>query len=347
MTAAVDTFRLYANCVPVKGARRSIICDLQRLRAQFIPNGLYYILTELAGKSISEIKRFYHGKYDQIINEYFDLLIEKDYGFWCEEPESFPPLDLTWDRPESVTNAIIDIDRNSKHDYARIFSSLNDVGCEAVQIRAYDELSINELESMIQASQFGLLRHLELMIKYQPELTQDYLVDLSSRHQVIAQILVHSSPHRAAVDSTTTFIKYSTQSLCPNSCGEVSPGYFSISLEHFAESQSFNSCLNRKIGIAADGEIKSCPAMKQSYGHINQAKLSEVVKSPALVQISRITKDQVAVCKDCEFRYICTDCRAFTSESSVPYGKPAKCAYDPYTAMWKKSPQSNNHQTGY
>jgi len=58
------------------------------------------------------------------------------------------------------------------------------------------------------------------------------------------------------------------------------------------------------------------------------------VNDRQLVQIGSITKDQVAVCRDCEFRYVCTDCRAYTQDADDPYSKPAKCTYDPYTATW-------------
>jgi SPASM domain peptide maturase of grasp-with-spasm system len=331
-------FRLYANCVAVQGARRSIICDLQHWRAQFIPNGLFFILTEYSDKSVNEIKQSYNGNYDQTIDSYFHMLIEEDFGFWCDEPDRFPALDLSWERPEAVTNAIIDVDRNSIHDYGYIFSQLNNVGCQAVEIRAYDDLSMKELEDIAEASHGWLLRHLDLIVKYQPELTKDNLAKLCQQHQTISQITVHSSPEMSSVtiEPLPVVIRYSTHSVTPSSCGQISPGYFSLSLEHFAEAQNFNTCLNRKLGISANGEIKSCPAMQHSFGDIDTTPLTTIAKHPALIQIGRITKDQIAVCMDCEFRYICTDCRAYTCNSSDPYSKPAKCSYDPYTASWIK-----------
>ncbi|MDR2057516.1 MAG: hypothetical protein LBP83_04405, partial [Dysgonamonadaceae bacterium] len=39
-------------------------------------------------------------------------------------------------------------------------------------------------------------------------------------------------------------------------------------------------------------------------------------------------------CKDCEFRYICTDCRAYLQDSNDIYSQPAKCNYNPYIAKW-------------
>lgn len=336
MTQASEVFKLHANCLPVKGARRSTICDLQKQRMRLIPNDLFYILTDLAGLPTTEIKSRFNGDSDQVIDDYFAILTEEGYGFWCDEPERFPKLDLTWQRPETITNAIIDIDRSSKHDYDSLLSQLDELGCQAVQVRAYDELTLADLEEVVAHCQSHRLRHLDLVIKFHPELTAETLKAFCLDHQVISKITVHSSPQRSRlrVDPFAIIIDYYTFPVTPSSCGFISPRFFSMTVEHFTEAQNFNTCLNRKIGIAADGEIKACPAMGHSFGNACGTKLKSVVNNPQLIQIGSITKDQVAVCRDCEFRYVCTDCRAYTQDSNDPYSKPAKCTYDPYTATW-------------
>ena len=42
-----------------------------------------------------------------------------------------------------------------------------------------------------------------------------------------------------------------------------------------------------------------------------------------------------ALCKDCELRMVCTDCRAYTTDPSDMYSKPLKCGYDSYTNNWE------------
>jgi SPASM domain peptide maturase of grasp-with-spasm system len=331
-----SVFKLYANCMPVKGARRSIVCDLQTGRAQLIPNDCYYILTQFPGSTLAAIKAYYDNDQDDVIDEYFDLLLKEDYGFMCDEPERFPPLNLEWDRPEPVTNAIVDVDSTSRHDYMGIFSQLDELGCQALHVRAYDALSLMEMDEILKACLHRRFRHIDLIVKHQPELTEDALVDFCLRYQAISRILVHSSPSTARVekDKMSFAIRFFTDAVTPTSCGQVAPGYFSVNLEHFTESLHFNSCLHRKIGIGVDGQIKGCPAMAHSCGSVNDISLRAAARDPVLVQIGAITKDQIAVCKDCEFRYICTDCRAFLSEPDNLYSKPAKCSYDPYTATW-------------
>jgi SPASM domain peptide maturase of grasp-with-spasm system len=336
MMTGASVFKLYANCLPVKGARRSVVCDLQTGRAQLVPNDCYYILTEFAGSTLAQIKAHYDNEQDDVIDEYFDLLLKEDYGFTCSEPERFPPLNLDWDRPEPITNAILDIDHTSKHDYTGIFSQLDELGCQALQVRGYDELSLAEIDEILKACQGLRFRHVDLIIKHQPELTDDAAADLCLRYQVISRILVHSSPIKAKVerDKMPSAIRFFTEAVTPTSCGEVAPGYFSVNLEHFTEALHFNSCLHRKIGIGIDGEIKGCPAMGHSCGNIKEVSLRAAARDPVLVQIGSITKDQVEVCRDCEFRYVCTDCRAFLTDPNNLYSKPAKCSYDPYTATW-------------
>jgi SPASM domain peptide maturase of grasp-with-spasm system len=333
-----NIFMLYANCIQVKGARRSSICDLQNRRVQLIPNDLFDILTKFKGLPTPEIKRHFTPQNGEIIDEYFDLLVEQGYGSWFEDPELFPEMDLSWRRPETITNAIIDVTHRSSHDYQDIFSQLEALGCQAAQVRAYDPLSFEQLEVILLAAEGGRLRHLDLIIGFQAELTADSLTDFCLRHQVVSWVIVHSSPRqsRSLAGLLPTPIIFDTYSVTQNSCGEVSPGYFSPCLQHFTEALQFNTCLNGKISVDADGEIRHCPSMRYSLGNIRNTRLAGAVNDPRLAQMSRITKDQVEVCRDCEFRYVCTDCRAYTRESGNPYSKPAKCSYDPYTATWEK-----------
>jgi SPASM domain peptide maturase of grasp-with-spasm system len=299
---------------------------------------MFDILTKFKGLSTPEIKQHFTPQDGETIDKYFDLLVKQGYGWWCEEPEFFPEMDLSWRRPETVTNAIIDVTKRSDHNYRDIFSQLEELGCQAVQVRAYDPLPLDQLEIILLAAESGRLRHLELIIGFQPGLTADSLIEFCKRHQVVSRVIVHSSPHRSQsmAGSLPIPIVFETHSVTLDSCGEVSPGYFSPCLQHFTEALQFNTCLNRKISVCADGEIRHCPSMKDSLGNIRHTSLASAVKDPRLAQMSRITKDQVEVCRDCEFRYVCTDCRAYTRESGNPYSKPAKCTYDPYTATWKE-----------
>lgn len=107
------SFKIFACCFPVQGAKQAMICDIQRKTYQIIPSSLYEILTEHDGKTLNEIKKFYDNEYDEIIDEYFEHLEREEYIFFTDTPQYFPKMDLRWEEPFKITNAIIDIGANS------------------------------------------------------------------------------------------------------------------------------------------------------------------------------------------------------------------------------------------
>jgi len=334
-----EVFRLYGNCIPVRGARRSLLCDLQKSQAHFIPNGLFGILTELAERTVEEIKTVFDRECDDIIDEYFDFLIREDYGFFTNEPWKFPPVQLDWDLPGAVTNAIIDTDRNSDHDYDAILDQLDDLGCQALQIRCHDQLSTDEVRRLVKTTGRRQLRHLDLILAYTTDLDLQWLGKLCMDHQWVSRVLVHSSPFddTKQLVPLSVYVVFQKARFNPADCGQVEIGYFAVNIAHFSEAQSFNTCLNRKISITPSGDIKNCPSMLRSLGNVKTTPLADAIKHPSLVRLGSITKDQIEVCRDCEFRYICTDCRAHTRDYRNPYAKPRGCGYDPYTAAWQKA----------
>ncbi len=75
--------------------------------------------------------------------------------------------------------------------------------------------------------------------------------------------------------------------------------------------------------------------MVESFGNIKDTTLEEALNKKGFKKYWNITKDQINICKDCEFRNICTDCRAYTQDPNDIYSKPLKCGYDPYTNVWE------------
>ena len=102
----------------------------------------------------------------------------------------------------------------------------------------------------------------------------------------------------------------------------------------FNELRHFNGCLNRKISVDENGQVRNCPGMGRAFGHHQSVVLSNVVASAKFQRAWRAKKDNIKVCQDCQYRYACTDCRAFLEDPDTEDSKPLKCGYDPYTDSW-------------
>lgn len=341
-------FHLYACCLLVKGAKRSMVCDVQRHSFNLIPNGLYEILTDHRQKSVDAIKSIYQHQYDEVTDEYLTFLIENEFGFLCEEEDLalFPDLDLSWEVPFHITNAIIDVNDHSQYDFVLIFDQFEKLGCKHFQLRSYTDRSLNYFSAILEALENRRIVSTEFIIKYNSEITLEDLKVLTDNHSRVHNLIVHSAPENKIMHrdpSGMGNIVFVSQSIDNEShCGIISQDYFSINLKTFTESQKHNTCLNRKISVDAEGNIKNCPSMTKSYGNIRDTTLQEAIDKPGFKDMWFIHKDQIDVCKDCEFRHICTDCRAYLKDPENLYSKPAKCSYDPYTATWGADNPTNN-----
>lgn len=79
--------------------------------------------------------------------------------------------------------------------------------------------------------------------------------------------------------------------------------------------------------------IESTTIEGNNDGNIENINLSKVVENPEFQKYWKTTKNQVSVCKDCEYRYICL---SYVEKEKKILDKPSACTYDPYEAKWSK-----------
>jgi radical SAM protein with 4Fe4S-binding SPASM domain len=107
----------------------------------------------------------------------------------------------------------------------------------------------------------------------------------------------------------------------------------------FTLSQKYHSCLMGKLAVTASGDVIPCIfARNQQCGNILTSSLQEILNGQKLQQCWYTTKDMVEKCKDCEYRYACTDCRPLAqgSDSAKRWlACSVGCSYNPYTGIWE------------
>ena len=278
-----------------------------------------------------------YALYDKtILTGYINYLIKNELGFICTNPENFPKLKEEWDYPGLISNAIIESDADSSHDFASILLELEYLGCRFLELRFYDLLTPCKLKELLELISVSKLRSVVLLIRHDEHWTLTEYVSIADQNPRISKILVHGAGK--SIQGFHSKLHIIEEEIIDNSgCGVVSSSYFSCNPFLFMEAKLYNTCLNRKISIGVSGEIKNCPSMPSIYGNTKEMKLKEALSNSSFKKFWSINKDQVEICKDCEFRYICTDCRAFISNKDDIFSKPLKCSYNPYLGRWEDS----------
>lgn len=94
-----------------------------------------------------------------------------------------------------------------------------------------------------------------------------------------------------------------------------------------------HNCFGHKIYISTKGDVFPCVMERRfSYGNINNN--FEDVLSSVQNCTTKITKETIDSCKDCEFRFTCFDCRPNSLGNSLN-AKPWYCTYIPEKGEWE------------
>ena len=98
------------------------------------------------------------------------------------------------------------------------------------------------------------------------------------------------------------------------------------------------SCFATHLYIGSDMNVYPCPMERRIFhGNLRDGHLQDMLDS----HIMNISKNDVEVCKDCEYRYLCLDCRPDSLNGKL-YEKPWYCTYDPYSGKWESFEELKN-----
>ena len=330
-------YRLFECCRLVVGYGRSCIYDLQRDKHIFIPNGITGLFND--NNVIDSLTIGLYDKFSQKnISSFINSLIKEEYLFEIEDNElqNFPKMDLTWAYPAHITNAILVLNNFNYKFYKNILSELLRLNCVNIQFLIFSRFESEKIsEIQHYASNVGM-KYFEYVINASNIASEAELLTWRRNNSSISKIVVTNSDYNKIIQEGEDTIIITKEKIDNSiSCGNIHPYYFCRTIECFTEAQCHNTCLNRKVCIDANGDIKNCPAMAKSYGNIKDTTLEEAINKPGFKDLWFINKDKIDVCKDCEFRYMCTDCRAFIKDPENIYSQPAKCTYNPYICLWE------------
>lgn len=347
MNTTQNTYKLYSDIVPVKGYSRSILFDLTKQNYFYIPNELYEIIQheidflKLAVKFPNDSKN---------LNEYEKFLRNNDLIFPLnlEKMESFPKINLCWQNSNKITNMIFDIEENTSiANLIKLDNEVGNLGVEALLIRCFNTCSLSLVKDLVSAyanSLFNSLKDIQLDIVYQNDYEKNFIkmINEISLLAAVSSINIYSVENINSSKFKTDKVSIIQKKIINHkNCGVIYNNMDSIDINLISESQQHNSCLNRKLSVDYQGNIKNCPSMSQNYGNINDITLEEALDHEDFKKYWNLPKDKIEICKDCEFRYICTDCRAYTerthiNDEGLDISKPLKCGYDPYTGEWQE-----------
>jgi len=335
-------YKRYSSCVLVRGFRRSVIYDLQLGDFYFITNKLYEILYENDNLDFEIIKSNYSKDVHSIIDEYISFLIEKNVIFECEPEvaELFIDLPTEWDYPGEISSAVIELDSNTIIPLEKIINDLETLGCQDLQIKLFDKDILIGFEEKLDLFEGTIIKSIELLVESP--------IGYSDLYEV-AESLCKKYPRIYNVIFCGTELNKNIK-INPNNMGNIVLTKYSLNIGveerkvamlngfipnifKYTEALSFNLYFNKKIYIDRLGKVKNGEYQLNNFGDVREKSILEICTTEEFKKLGNVEKDQIKVCKDCEFRYMCVDFRIPERDSDSEYFYYKNpCNYDPYKA---------------
>ena len=331
-------FKIFSGCKVVTGFRRSIIYDLNRYEYHFIPNDLAEILLNLEGNTITEISALYDLSERDIIDSYFNFLIENELIFFIPKKSftSFPEIENDWFYPGLISNTVIEDD--GRHNWNVILRNLSDVQCRNIQIRFSTTENFVKFVDFFKKLDDNNLTSIEIFLPYTSDINKENIDIYFKDFPLITRYYVYNAPHSELYysGSSISIAIYTNRILEDIKLpAKVTLESFSPEVYQFIEAQSHNLYYNKKTCIDKNGAIKAGLNTTITFGTIySGASLRYIYENvKEAKQFWDISRHKIIKCKDCEFRYMCVfDGEPIYDKRKRTYILNSNCGYDPTTA---------------
>ena len=338
-------FKLHANCIPVKGAEKSIIVDLQNFSFYEVPNLLFEILQHTKDKEVDEIKEFYKHEYDEGIDAYFQKFIDLKLGFHldsADELNEFPSLVLDWKTPYYVQAAVFEIDSNDRYDYLKVLRELIDLQLPSVLFHFVNHCKAIDIVDITSALDQSIIKTCDLFVSFE-YLEEEMMDELLKNHERIRRLVLINTPKD--LDQDGFYQKYPLKDKIQLTSKNIDPNVYAdnISIEnfkflqtYFAEAQTYNVALNKKISFDKKGNIKNFLSHNQIFGNIHIDDWQKIYQSSVFQEKWLVSNDQIIKCRDCQFRYGCFSNSDLAKNDNEEWEKLQLCSFDPYSSSWNE-----------
>lgn len=344
MKANSTYIALYPNIVPVRGFSRSVLMDLYMGKFLFIPNYFCDFLLENKAKNLQKEEFLNLGGSENDLAEIkslLDHLISQDYLVEADSTllEGFKTDTPVRTEDSLITDCILELSALSEWEVGHFLAEINNLGIKFLEVRFLDFISFeNHYQMMQEAFQNHSIEFLHFLVPFDKQLESVATGKLPAFTR-LGQLTVYNTLHTFETNELPFKVDFSTQKSIDHSlCGCIDPTYFNYNVPAYYSNRKKNSCLSHKLSIDQFGEIKNCPSKKESFGRVATVDLELTVQLEAFKKEWHITKESILICSDCEFRWMCSDCRVFIQDESNSLSKPVKCGYNPYINKWINEP---------
>lgn len=337
-----DNLYLFADCIATEGFKNTLLVDFTRRKHFVFPSVYYKFLRERRINFNLLLKQFSAPQDEVELRKFIDFLQENELVFCCplELDDQFDPIPETFNEPGALFSAVLELPTcdNPEYDLTEAIKCVSQHGVRHIQLISQDYVELFRIQKVLESLRTSSLRSIEMMFRFNPKYLNVEWSEIFKNHQRLANITIHSADQKANIDYGNNtgmgLLIWTPRKLDYQShFTSLRRENFVYDLRYFMEAKHYNPYFHRKICVTERGHIKKCLSQEKSFGRINAVDMTKTVESIEYKQLDFINKDQVSGCKNCEYRYVCSDSRT-PEPDQEGWKHNSNCFYDPLNGIW-------------
>lgn len=295
-------FKLFANCIVSLGSEHIYLIDYHSISYLEIDNYMCDLVTNKSIQlTIKEIR-----KDPTLGNNAVDILnflVDNNFGFFVDDISQYPEINLTFNSPETINNAIIEIENIDNYNISTLLSQLSDLYCGKVEIWVKNQMSLERLVDLIAEFDDSFIRTIQIIINYNSLSEQDLkFIDNSDPIKKLSklELIIYKSKNEKIFEN----MYFTKEDLSNSNYLSLSNNIsIHINLDFYLESISHNVFLNKKVCVDGKGNVKNFISFNKVFGNINSDLLADIIKNTDFQHLWFINNDRISQIKHSPFKY--------------------------------------------
>ncbi len=307
-----------------KGYSRSILIDIHTANYWYIQNDFANLLENYPSIQISAIHQHLPYQTDNEIKNFINLILSEDLG-------NLSPIPLiqktknSENQPSTALVHTISVETNQKMPFLAVetinecFGNFNN---GTLEFHCQSTINLYSLLSLYSTS---TVQNIHLFINFNEASSHDFN-QLSKFAPKLKKVIIFESPREKTEKKGNCTLNY----LTPLS-DQVYQKYNLLNRQPLIQTwQTKHNYFYKRVHITHRGDVKNSFESKYKMGNILTEHLNSIVQKKEFQALWHISKNQIDVCNDCEFRAICIDRRIPKKRANGTWYAKEECAYNPY-----------------
>ncbi len=321
-------FNIFPTSIIVDGYNKSVLLNLSGNDFIELPVLLKNLILSLQKNSIKKVARMHSIKKKEI-DDFVNQLCMLKIGFKSDVQVKFRKLNHSVESPYNANTLIFSIDSLNFKMNTSILNYLN-IDCLGFHIKV--QFDLKELKDFITET-VKLMNFNTIQIRFFVSVKKESIEEIIAIHSKITHIILENEMEDKIVFYNDKTILFLNRNYVANKTR------FVINLPYYLEAKNFNYQVHKNLIFDSYGNIRfhsNSPITKFHINSItNRKELQLLYKSGIYKNSLKAKKDDIDICKHCEFRYMCVDSRLPIKRNENEWYFDSECNYNPYIAKWQ------------